>query len=91
MDDQYLPISEAKISVLDYGFLHSDATYDVAHVWNGAFFRLDDHLDRFFAGMKKLHMWIPYDRAQVIAILRNCVALSGFQESYVEFVCTRGS
>ena len=40
MDGQYLPIHEAKLSVLDYGFLHSDATYDVAHVWGGAFFRL---------------------------------------------------
>lgn len=32
MDGKYLPISEAKISVLGYGFLHSDATYDMAHV-----------------------------------------------------------
>ena len=91
MDDQYLPISEAKISVLDYGFLHSDATYDVAHVWDGAFFRLDDHLDRFFAGVDKLHMSVPYDREQVIEILRNCVALSGLKKAYVEFICTRGA
>lgn len=91
MDGQYLPISEAKISVLDNGFLHSDATYDVAHVWKGAFFRLDDHLDRFFAGMGKLHMSIPHDRAEVIDILHNCVALSGLQNSYVEFICTRGT
>lgn len=54
MDGQYLPIAEAKISVLDYGLLHSDATYDVAHVWKGAFFRLDNHLDRFFGGLEKL-------------------------------------
>lgn len=91
MDGQYLPISEAKISVLDYGFLHSDATYDVVHVWKGAFFRLDDHLDRFFAGMDKLHMSIPYGKAQVTDILHNCVALSGLQNSYVEFICTRGT
>lgn len=52
MDGQYLPISEAKISVLDNGFLHSDATYDVAHVWKGAFFRLDDHLDGSSQGWK---------------------------------------
>ena len=44
MDGQYLKMADAKISVLDYGFLHSDATYDVVHVWDGAFFRLDDHL-----------------------------------------------
>ncbi len=91
MDGQYLPISEARISVLDYGFLHSDATYDVVHVWEEAFFRLDDHLDRFFAGLDKLHMSIPYGKKQVTDILHNCVALSGLQNSYVEFICTRGT
>ena len=90
MDGQYLPIAEAKISVLDYGLLHSDATYDVVHVWNGAFFRLGHHLHRFFAGLKKLHMSIDYDKEQVTEILHNCVALSGLRNSYVEFICTRG-
>ncbi|MEM8730391.1 MAG: aminotransferase class IV [Pseudomonadota bacterium] len=91
MDGQYLPISEAKISVLDYGFLHSDATYDVVHVWEGAFFRLRDHLDRFFTGLDKLHMSIPYDKTQVTDILCNCVALSDLRNAYVEFICTRGT
>ena len=50
VDGQIVPIAEAKISLLDWGFLHSDATYDVAHVWKGKFFRLDDHLERFFSG-----------------------------------------
>ena len=91
MDGQYLPTAEARLSVLDYGFLHSDATYDVAHVWDGAFFRLDDHLSRFFRGMAELHIAIPYDRAQVTEILHNCVALSGMRRAYVEFICTRGT
>lgn len=91
MDDQYLPMSEAKISVLDFGFLHSDATYEVVHVWKGAFFRLDKHMDRFFRGMKALHMSIPYDRGEIIEILNNSVALSGLQNAYVEFICTRGT
>ncbi|KPD11801.1 aminotransferase class IV [Phaeobacter sp. 11ANDIMAR09] len=91
MDGQYLPIQEAKLSVLDYGFLHSDATYDVAHVWNGAFFRLGDHLERFFRGMGELHMNIPYSKTQVAEVLHNCVALSGLENAYVEFICTRGT
>lgn len=91
MDGQYLPMEEARISVLDYGFLHSDATYDVVHVWNGAFFRLQDHLTRFASGMNKLHMQIPYDVAEITEILDNCVALSGLQNAYVEFICTRGT
>lgn len=91
LDDQYVPMDQAKVSVLDYGFLHSDATYDVVHVWQGAFFRLDLHLDRFFAGLEKLHMSIAYDRAAVTEILQNCVALSGHQDAYVELICTRGN
>lgn len=91
MDGQYLPIHEAKLSVLDYGFLHSDATYDVVHVWKGAFFRLDDHLNRFVRGMGELHMSIPYNKTQIAEILHNCVALSGLREAYVEFICTRGT
>ena len=91
MDGQYLKMADAKISVLDYGFLHSDATYDVVHVWDGAFFRLDDHLDRFFRGMEKLHMTIPFDGSEVTEVLHNCVALSGLRNSYVEFICTRGT
>ncbi|MER8371967.1 D-amino acid aminotransferase [Mesorhizobium sp. M1406] len=91
LDGQYLPMSQAKISVLDWGFLHSDATYDTVHVWNGRFFRLDLHLDRFFGGLEKLRMTIPFDREGVTDILHNCVALSGHRAAYVEMLCTRGA
>ncbi len=90
-DGQYLRMRDAKVSVLDWGFLHSDATYDTVHVWEGAFFRLDLHLDRFFAGLEKLHMTIPFDRGQVTEILSHCVALSGHRNAYVEMICTRGA
>ena len=89
-DAQYLKMRDAKVSVLDWGFLHSDATYDTVHVWNGSFFRLDLHLNRFFAGLEKLRMTIPYDRGEVTEILKNCVALSGHRNAYVEMICTRG-
>ncbi|MEI9425750.1 aminotransferase class IV [Mesorhizobium sp. Cs1299R1N1] len=91
MDGQYLPMSEAKISVLDWGFLHSDATYDTVHVWEGRFFRLNLHLDRFFRGMQRLRMKLPYSREEIQAILTNCVALSGHRSAYVEMISTRGA
>ena len=90
-DGQFVPVGEAKISVLDWGFLHSDATYDTAHVWDGRFFRLDRHLDRFFESLARLRLTIPYDRAAVARILHGCVALSGLRRAYVEMLCTRGT
>ena len=41
MDGKFIKLSEAKIPILDWGFLRSDATYDVVHVWKGRFFQLE--------------------------------------------------
>lgn len=90
INKEIVPIADAKISLLDWGFLHSDATYDVVHVWDGSFFRLDDHLERFFTGMDRLHMSIPYTREELHTILSNCVETCGFREAYVEMITTRG-
>jgi branched-chain amino acid aminotransferase len=90
IDGVIVPIHEAKISVLDWGFLHSDATYDVVHVWDGRFFRLKDHLNRFYENMIKLHLTIPYSRTELTSILTQCVKVSSLRNAYVEMICTRG-
>ena len=90
IDDSYVPVAEARIPVLDWGFLHSDATYDVALAWRGKFFRIDEYLDRFQASMAKLRMSVPYSREQIRSIMFELVSRSGLQDAYVEIVCTRG-
>ena len=90
VDGEILPISEAKIPILDWGFLHSDATYDVAHLWKGKFFRIDDHIERFFSGMKRLHMDIGMTPEQVKQAMVGCVKATGLADAYVEIICTRG-
>ena len=47
IEGNFVKLSDAKISILDWGFLRSDATYDVVHVWKNRFFQLDKHIDRF--------------------------------------------
>ncbi len=90
VDGEYVPVAEASIAVLDWGFLHSDATYDVAHVWQGRFFRIDDYLDRFQRSMASLRMTVPYDREQIREVMFELVRRSGLRDAYVEIVCTRG-
>ena len=90
VDERIVPVAEAKISIFDWGFLHSDATYDVAHVWRGRFFRIEDHIDRFLSGIKRLHMSLPCERDELRAILTDCIKKSGLREAYVEMICTRG-
>ena len=90
VDGDYCPMSEAKISVLDWGFLRSDATYDVVHVWRGRFFRLDKHLERFERSVAKLRMTLPLNRAELTDVLMGCVRRAGLKDAYVEMICTRG-
>ncbi|ANC43193.1 branched-chain amino acid transferase [Pandoraea pnomenusa] len=90
MAGQYLPMSEARISVLDWGLLHSDVTYDTVHVWNGRFFRLDLHIARFRRSLEKLRLRVAYDDDALRDILVECVRRSGLRNAYVEMLCTRG-
>jgi branched-chain amino acid aminotransferase len=90
IEGQYVPIAEARIPVLDWGFTRSDVTYDVVHVWKGSFFRLEDHLNRFERSAAALHLTLPHTREGMREILGECVRLSGLREAYVEMGCTRG-
>lgn len=86
----YVPIADAAIPITDWGFLRSDATYDVVTVWDGAFFRLADHLARFRRSCARFRLDPGLDDAQITAILAECVRRSGLRASYVEMICTRG-
>ena len=88
---EFVPVKEARIPITDLGFIRSDCTYDVVHVWKGRFFRLDDHVDRFLGSTDKLRFKLPLDRAGLIAMLHRLVALTGLEDVYVNFTATRGS
>ena len=85
-----IPVGEASIGVTDWGLTHSDITYDVVMVIDDAFFRLEDHLDRFEASMAALRLKPAEDREAIRGALHTIVAASGFTWSYVSMVCSRG-
>ena len=85
-----VPLYEARIPILDQGFMHSDLTYDVPAVWDGRFFRLDDHITRLEASCTKLRLKLPLPREQVREILVDMVAKSGIRDAFVELIVTRG-
>ncbi len=91
MGGQVIPIKDAKISVTDWGLTRSDITYDVVHVWDGSFFRLEDYLDRFMTSIAKLRLNIPQSRDDIRQILQDLVAASGLTSAYVSMVASRGT
>ncbi len=90
VDGAFCPVAEARIPLLDWGFLRSDACQDTVSVWNGAFFRLDDHLERFERSYGRLRMTCPYDRNELREIAHEAARLTGFREAYLQLIMTRG-
>jgi branched-chain amino acid aminotransferase len=90
VDDAFVPIEEARIPMLDWGFLRSDACQDTVSAFDGSFFRLEDHLSRFERNWSKLRMKCPHDRDTARAIVIESVRRSGLREAYVQMIMTRG-
>ena len=90
MNGKVLPISQAMIPVNDWGLVHSDITYDVVPVIDGAFFRFDEYLTRFLSSMEVLHLDPGMSKRDIKAALHQMVGKSSLRDSYVAMVCSRG-
>lgn len=87
---RFVPVAEASIPITDWGFLRSDAAYDVVTVWEGSFFRLDAHVERFLRSCRRFRLDPGRTPGDIVAILAQCVRLAGLRSAYVEMLCTRG-
>jgi branched-chain amino acid aminotransferase len=85
-----VPILEARIPLIDMGFLHSDVCYDVVSVWKGSFFRLKEHMDRFEKSYRGLGFSMPYTKEVMRQILLDMVARAQLRDAYVYMCATRG-
>ncbi|RDW93034.1 aminotransferase class IV [Aspergillus mulundensis] len=90
VDGEFVQPNDARIPLLDEGFMHSDLTYDVPSVWNGRFFRLDDHIERLVTSCEKMRLRFPLSTDRVKEILTEMVVKSGIQDAFVELIVTRG-
>ena len=90
MNGTVIPISQAAIPVNDWGLVHSDITYDVVPVIDGAFFRFDEYLARFLSSMENLHLDPGISKRDIQAALHQMVSKSSLRDSYVAMVCSRG-
>ncbi|MEO0362952.1 MAG: aminotransferase class IV [Pseudomonadota bacterium] len=90
MEGRVIPIAEAKIHVMDWALTHSDVTYDVVPVREGAFFRLDDYLDRFEASTAACRLDPGLGRAAIKSALHAIVAQAGLRDAYCSMTCARG-
>ena len=91
LDGVYVPLADAKISVLDHGILYGDGVFEGIRAYHGRVFRLADHIDRFYAGANSIFLDLPFGKEAMTEVVLESCRRNNIQDGYVRLVCTRGA
>jgi branched-chain amino acid aminotransferase len=84
------PLEDARVPVLDHGFVFGDSVYEVVRTYGGRPFETGRHLRRLRASADRLGIAIALSDAEILARVRALLDRAGAAESYVRIVVTRG-
>jgi D-alanine transaminase len=90
LNGQFLPIEDAKISVLDRGFIYGDGVYELVPAYDRRPYRLPQHLRRLQHSLDGIRLANPHDNVQWEALLREMIARQAFADQAVYLQVTRG-
>ncbi|SMO74790.1 D-amino-acid transaminase [Ruegeria faecimaris] len=91
VNGDYLPETEATVSIFDRGFLMADAVYEVTSVLDGKLIDFEGHAVRLKRSLDELQMAEPCAKDELLEIHRKLVELNGIEEGLVYLQVTRGS
>lgn len=90
LNGEFLRVDEAKVSVLDRGFIFGDGIYEVVPVYRGNAFRMAEHLDRLDRSLAALRIAQPFDRSGWIDLIRQLLDRTSLDTCIVYLQVTRG-
>ena len=90
LNGELLPLSQARVSVMDRGFLFGDGVYEALPVYGRRLFRFDEHLARLARNLDHLRIALPLDRDTWLARVRRLVASHPADDQMVYLQITRG-
>lgn len=90
LNGEILPIEQAKIPVLDRGFIFGDGIYELVPVYSRVPFRLDEHLNRLERSLREVRIRNPYSRAEWRDVIQRLIAAQPFEDQGLYFQVTRG-
>lgn len=91
IDGQYLPKSEAKVSVFDHGFLYGDGIFEGIRLYQGNVFRLEEHLERLEWSAKAICLDLPWSRKEISDIVCETCRRNDLKDGYIRLVISRGT
>jgi len=90
LNGEYQPLTEARISPLDRGFLFADSVYEVLPVFAGRPYRFREHFDRLERSLREIRIALPHTHSEWLAILSGLIARNGHSNFYIYVQVTRG-
>lgn len=90
LNGKFMPIEEARVPVLDRGFIFGDGVYELVPVYSRVPFRIDEHLARLERSLAAVRIRNPYSRAEWRDIILQLVAKQSFEDQGIYFQVTRG-
>jgi branched-chain amino acid aminotransferase len=90
VNGEYVPQSQAKVSVFDHGFLYGDGVFDTWCTWNGYIFHLDRHIDRLYRSIHAFQIDMPLSKEEFRKIVIKVVETKGAKNQYIKAVVSRG-
>lgn len=91
LNGRFLPIEDAKVSVLDRGFIYGDGVYELIPVYGREPYRLPQHLARLQRSLDGIRLANPHTDSEWESIIRDLVARTAFDDQGVYFQVTRGA
>ena len=91
VNGEYLPETEAKVSIFDRGFLMADAVYEVTSVLGGKLIDFDGHAVRLERSLNELDMPQPISKDDLLEVHRELVRLNGIEEGMIYLQISRGA
>ena len=90
LNGKFMPLEEARVPVLDRGFIFGDGVYELVPVYSRIPFRLDEHLARLERSLAAVRIRNPYSRAEWGDILLELIRKQPFEDQGVYLQVTRG-
>jgi branched-chain amino acid aminotransferase len=90
LNGKFIPLSQAKVSILDRGFCYGDALFETMRVYSGKIFQLDRHLDRLEHGAQNIFLKLPESRERVEEILYATFSRNQGADAVIRLTLTRG-
>jgi D-alanine transaminase len=90
LNGELLPLSQARVSVLDRGFIFGDGVYEVVPVYGRRLFRFNEHMARLARSLERVRIPNPHGTAEWLERCRRVVAAQGFDDQLLYLQVTRG-